>query len=126
MKVLQEKGTDQSGDCRMIACAKDGGRSYPLKQILEAFSNQHGNLQSLFRLFAEFVVRLHQEQFLEGKRCLVIRSFLDAFWCNPAARGLLLSMRNFSSRLFGLNVIGQEEFNTCFDGWFKNMQRSIL
>jgi tetratricopeptide (TPR) repeat protein len=101
-------------------------RRVPLKQFLETFSNHRGNVHSLFKLLAGFVVRFSQEQFLEAKRCLIIRSFLDAFWRNPAARGLLLSMRKFSSRLFGLNVIGQQEFDTCFDGWLNNTKSSIF
>ena len=98
----------------------------PLKQILEIFSNHRANVRNLFKLLAGFVVRFSQEQFLEAKRCLIIRSFLDAFWRNPAARGLLLSMRKFSPRLFGLNVIGQQEFDACFDGWYNDTRGSIL
>lgn len=99
---------------------------YPLKQMLDVFSDPHGDVQGLFGLFAEFAVKFHQEQSFPERRCLVLWSFLEAIWRNPSAHKFLLNMRKFSSRYFGVNVIGEAEFNGCFDQWFTNRERSIL
>ena len=94
--------------------------------MLDVFSDPHGDVQGLFGLFAEFAVKFHQEQSFPERRCLVLWSFLEAIWRNPSAHNFLLNMRKFSSRYFGVNVIGEAEFNGCFDQWFTNRERSIL
>jgi tetratricopeptide (TPR) repeat protein len=99
---------------------------YPLKQMLDVFASPHGDVQGLYRLFAEFVVKFHQEQSLPERRCLILWSFLEAIWRDAGSHRFLLNMRKFSSRYFGVNVIGEAEFNGCFDQWFGSAERPIL
>jgi hypothetical protein len=37
-----------------------------------------------------------------------------------------LSLRSMSARLFGLNVIAENEFNAFFDSWFSSLNRPIV
>ena len=80
----------------------------------------------LIRLFLEFFVALQQEPLLFQKKSLIIRAFLDALWANPAAHDLVRALRPMSSRLFGLNVVAEAEFNAAFDEWLRSLNRPAV
>ncbi len=93
----------------------------PLKQAIEVFSSEQGVAQGLFRMFGEFLILLHVEACSSAQRCLVVSAFLDSLWRNPNAHTFVLSLRQASARLFGLNVLGQTEFDACFDRWHRSV-----
>ena len=80
----------------------------------------------MVRLFVEFFLALQQEALLFQKKALIIRAYLDALWANPSSHDMVLALRPMSSRLFGLNVVAEAEFNTAFDDWLRSVNRPIV
>jgi hypothetical protein len=55
-----------------------------------------------------------------------VRGFLDSLWRNPSTHGIVLSLRSLSSRIFGLNVIAENDFKQFFNGWLRSLTRPIV
>ncbi len=114
--------------CMLEACrlSEFRGARFPLKQMVEVFREVVMPNGMLIRLFLEFFVALQQEPLLFQKKSLIIRAFLDALWANPAAHDLVRALRPMSSRLFGLNVVAEAEFNAAFDEWLRSLNRPAV
>ncbi len=98
----------------------------PLKNFIREFAAPSADVKSLFPILMELVVRIYREPLLPESRCKVIIAFLDAIWKNPAARRAILNLRANSSRLFGMNSVGESQFNDCFDRWQKLIENPIV
>jgi tetratricopeptide (TPR) repeat protein len=98
----------------------------PLKEVVKVFDNSKGDIRSLLGIFADFITKLYRETLLPETRCSVVGAFLDALWKNLQARKILLEIRKSSSRFFGLNAVGETQFNECFDRWVKHNENPIL
>jgi tetratricopeptide (TPR) repeat protein len=90
----------------------------PLKQFVDIFRKPTGNLQGLLGIFVDFIVKLYREAYLPETRCKVVTALLDALWETVPLRMALLRLRKASSQFFGLNTVGQQQFETCFDNWY--------
>jgi hypothetical protein len=99
---------------------------FPLKQMAEAFQKTNAPAQGLVRQFLQFFVLLQQEPLLHPQKSLIVREFLDSLWRNPASHNMVLAMRSMSAKLFGLNVVAENEFNLTFDAWFRGLSRPII
>ncbi|HEY3293595.1 MAG TPA: hypothetical protein VGJ85_08240 [Candidatus Nanopelagicaceae bacterium] len=117
---------DCSAILQAIKMSDSSPESAPLKQFLKVFANPGGNTLPLARLLCELIVKLQDEQVFPMRRCVLIQSFLEALWSNPAARKLVLAIRRSSRQLFGLNVVGEQDFNRCFDEWFAGHRAELL
>jgi hypothetical protein len=98
----------------------------PLKQIIEVFADPNAEIRGLLGIFVDFVAKLYRESFLPETRCGVVVAFLDALWRNLTARKILFEIRKSSVRFFGLNGVGQEQFDDCFDRWVKSKENPIF
>jgi len=114
--------------CVLEACklSEFGAARFPLKQAIEVFREIAMPSGMLVRLFLEFFIALQQEPLLFQKKSLIVRAFLDALWANPASHDLVLALRPMSSKLFGLNVVAEAEFNAAFDDWLRSLNRPVL
>jgi len=98
----------------------------PASQFVEMFSNPRIDAQSLLRIMAEFVLRLYREPLLEETRCSIAKAFLEAFSKRSGAIPFLQSLRKQTSHLFGLNAVGKEQFDKCFDRWMEQRERPLI
>jgi tetratricopeptide (TPR) repeat protein len=98
----------------------------PLKEFIREFAAPNADTKNLFAILTELVVRIYREPLLPENRCKVITAFLDAIWRNPSTRRGMLDLRANSSRLFGLNSVGESQFNACFDHWLKQIETPIV
>lgn len=114
--------------CMLEACrlSEFGAARFPLKQMIEVFREIVMPNGMLIRLFLEFFVALQREPLLFQKKSLIGRGFLEALWANPASHDLVLALRPMSSRLFGLNVVAEAEFNAMFDEWLRSLNRDAV
>jgi tetratricopeptide (TPR) repeat protein/DNA-binding PadR family transcriptional regulator len=99
---------------------------FPLKQMVEVFQNATSPAKDLVRQFLEFFVLLQQDTVLPPQKALIVRAFLDALWRNASTHGMVLALRSLSTKLFGLNVVAEAEFNAYFDAWFSSLSRPIV
>jgi tetratricopeptide (TPR) repeat protein len=98
----------------------------PASQLMAVFSDQTADLEGLFRICVEFMVRLFREPVLPEIRCSVAREFLDAFADRRRAIDLLKSLRQQSSVAFGVNALGKDQFDECFDRWLERRGKSLI
>lgn len=98
----------------------------PLKQIVEIFRKPTGNLQGLLGIFVEFIVKLYRAEYLPETRCKVVTALLDALWETVPLRLALLRLRRASSQIFGLNTVGQQQFDLCFDRWYAGKPDKVI
>ncbi len=98
----------------------------PLKQFVDIFRKPTGNLQGLLGIFVDFIVKLYREAYLPETRCKVITALLDALWENVPLRLALLRLRKASSQIFGLNTVGQQQFEACFDKWYAGKPSKLI
>jgi tetratricopeptide (TPR) repeat protein/DNA-binding PadR family transcriptional regulator len=114
--------------CMLEACrlSEFGAARFPLKQMIEVFREIVMPNGILIRLFLEFFVALQREPLLFQKKSLIVRGLLEALWANPASHDLVLGLRPMSSRLFGLNVVAEVEFNAMFDEWLRSLNRDAV
>jgi len=59
-------------------------------------------------------------------RCSVTRVFLDVFARKPGAIALLSNLRKLSSRIFGINGLGKDQFDECFDRWMEHKDGRLI
>lgn len=98
----------------------------PLKDFIREFGAPNGDLRSLFPILWELIIKLYRESLVPESRCRVVTAFLDVLWKNPASRKSILSFRANSPRLFGLNSVGQSQFESCFDNWIKAIENPLI
>jgi len=111
-------------ECAKLAEYRTG--RFPLKQMLDVFRTAASPARDLVRQFLGFFMLLQQEPLLTQQKALVVRSFLDALWRNPATHRMVLALRAMSSTVFGLNVVAESEFKAFFDEWFRLLDRPII
>jgi hypothetical protein len=99
---------------------------FPLKHFVEIFKKPTGNLQVLLGIFVDFMTKLYREPYLPEARCRVVRVLLDALWSNLPLRLALLRIRTNSVRFFGLNSVGQNQFDECFDQWYTGLTDKLV
>jgi tetratricopeptide (TPR) repeat protein len=92
---------------------------WPAAQVLRKFSNPATDLMPLFKIFIEFTIRLFRESITPETRCSITSTFLDTFSSRPGGMPLLNALRRSSNAVFGINVVGREQFDECFDRWDK-------
>lgn len=114
--------------CMLEACklSEFGAARFPLKQMIEVFREIMMPNGMLVRLFLEFFIALQQEPLLFQKKSLIVRALLDALWANPASHDLVLALRPMSSKLFGLNVVAEAEFNAAYNEWLRSLNRPLF
>jgi hypothetical protein len=56
----------------------------------------------------------------------LLGALLEAMWRNPQARRSLVEVRKNSSRIFGLNVAAEAEFNATFDNWRRGHTQDVV
>jgi tetratricopeptide (TPR) repeat protein len=99
---------------------------FPFKQIVEVFQKPTGNLQVLLGIFLDFLIKLYRENYLPESRCRVVTALLDALWRSIPLRLPLLHIRRNSAQFFGLNSVGQNQFDRCFDKWHRAVPDKIV
>jgi tetratricopeptide (TPR) repeat protein len=107
-----------------LASWSDG--SGPAAQIVKIFSDPTADLQSLFRIYVQFTMYLYREPVIPETRCSVTRVFLDVFARKPGAIALLSNLRKLSSRIFGINGLGKDQFDECFDRWMERKDLPLI
>ena len=98
----------------------------PLKDFVREFGAPNADLRSLFPILWELIIKLYRESLLPESRCRVVTAFLDVLWKNPTSRNSILSFRANSPRLFGLNSVGQSQFESCFDNWINAIENPLI
>ncbi len=98
----------------------------PLKQFVDVFRRPTGDLQGLLGIFVDFIVKLYREPQVPEARCTVLTAFLDAIWATLPLRVSLLRFRKASGQFFGLNCVGQQQFDECFDQWYGQLPDKIM
>jgi len=98
----------------------------PLKEVIKIFADPKADIRSLLGIFVDFVVKLYRETLLPETRCSVVGAFLEVLWKNLQARKALMELRKSTARFFGLNAVGETQFNDCFDRWVKNKEYPIF
>jgi hypothetical protein len=88
---------------------------WPLKQFIQVFQKAQGDLQGLLGIVVEFLTKLYREPYLPESRCKVVTAMLNALWRNVVLRLPLVRLRKGSPQFFGLNPVGQTQFDQCFD-----------
>jgi hypothetical protein len=98
---------------------------WPLKQCIEIFRRSEGD-PALLGIFVDFVSKLYLAQYLPESRCKIMTAVLDSLWRNVSFRLSLLGIRGRTRQIFGLNFVGQTQFDQCFDAWHKTVADSVL
>jgi tetratricopeptide (TPR) repeat protein len=98
----------------------------PAAQFVKIFSDPQANVQALFTIFVGFVQKLFQEPIGHSERCSVTRSLLDGLGRRPDGEVLLTSLRQYVARVFGVNAVGQTQFEECYDQWLAYRGRPLV
>jgi len=106
--------------------AKYQPNAWPFTQAAEAFSVLGGAVDQLLRIMLLFFLQLSQESVIPQGIGQMLAALLEALWQNPQARKPLLQVRKSSTRIFGLNVVAETEFNAIFDDWLRKHSQDIL
>jgi hypothetical protein len=99
---------------------------FPFKQFVEIFQKPTGNLQALLGIFVDFFIMLYRADYLPESRCRIVTALLDALWRSVPLRLPLLHIRRNSAQFFGLNPVGQNQFDRCFDQWYDTVPDKIV
>jgi hypothetical protein len=113
---------DSSSLISAFSLASWSPSKWPAAQVLRTFLNPATDLMALFKIFIEFTIRLYRESISPETRRSVASTFLDIFSKRPGGMALLTALRRSSNALFGINAVGREQFDECFDRW--NKQRT--
>src|SRR5258705_1402701 len=92
----------------------------------KAFSVVGNSLDQLVRIAIGFFLLLLQQPVVSQQGGQMLGALLEAMWRNPHARRPLLEVRKNSSRIFGLNVVAEAEFNAVFDSWRRGHAQDVL
>jgi tetratricopeptide (TPR) repeat protein len=99
---------------------------FPFRQFVEIFQKPTGNLQTLLGIFIDFFIKLYRADYLPESRCRIVTALLDALWRSVPLRLPLLHIRKNSAQFFGLNPVGQNQFERCFDQWYATIPDKIV
>ena len=83
-------------------------------------------VNQLIRIMLLFHIQLCQETIVSQGVGGMLAALLEALWKNPQARKPLLAIRRNSARVFGLNVVAEEAFNTVFDERYRQHGKDVL
>jgi tetratricopeptide (TPR) repeat protein len=117
---------DSSSMLAAFRMASWSGGNKPAAQVVKIFADPGSDLQSLLRIYADFTVRLYREPIEPDVRCSVTRALLDALARRPEVLELLEKLRKISARIFGMNAVGNEQFDKCFDRWIGLRGKPII
>lgn len=98
----------------------------PAKQFLKVFADPTGVFQSLFGICVSFIEKLYREAIPPNSRCEIAQALFDAVAMQPAGVPALKNFRKFSARVFGLNTLGQQQFDSCFDRWLDRRNNPLM
>jgi tetratricopeptide (TPR) repeat protein len=98
----------------------------PAAQFVKIFADPQSNIQALFTIFVGFIQKLFQEPIARSDRCGATRSLLDGLGRRPDGVILLTSLRQSVARVFGVNAVGQMQFEECYDQWLTHREDPLL
>lgn len=98
----------------------------PLRQFVDIFRKPPGNFRQLLGIFLDFIVKLYRERYLPETKCRIMTAFMDAIWKNVPLRSTILQFRRMSGQIFGLNAVGQQQFESCFDKWYAGQADRLI
>jgi tetratricopeptide (TPR) repeat protein len=98
----------------------------PATQFVKIFAGPIAGLQQMFAIFVSFAERLYREAIPPASRCAIARALFDALARNPPALASLKALRQISSRVFGINAVGQQQFDNCFDQWLEQRDNPLI
>jgi hypothetical protein len=98
----------------------------PAEQFVKIFAAPQTNVQALFMIFVGFVQALFKEPIACSNRCAITRSLLDGLGRGSEGAVLLTSLRQCVARVFGINIVGQMQFEKCYDQWLRHREHSLL
>jgi hypothetical protein len=117
---------DSSAMLRAVEMSEATPWRTPLKQFVDIFRKPTGNLQGLLGIFVDFIRKLYLEPHVPQTRCKVVTALLDALWVSFPLRSALLRLRKVSTQFFGLNCVGQQQFEDCFDQWYAQVPDKLV
>jgi tetratricopeptide (TPR) repeat protein len=89
----------------------------PLRQAIDIIASPQANPQVRFGIFRQLLNHLYSADVSPLRSCMVLRACLAALAQTPVLWQQLMILRRNSQVLFGLNVIAEQQFNSCFDAW---------
>jgi hypothetical protein len=98
----------------------------PAAQVLKTFSDPTTDVRALFKIVVEFMIRIYREPVTPETRCSVTSTFLEIFSNRPGGPQLLTALRRSSTALFGINAVGRQQFDECFDRWSKQPRSGLI
>jgi hypothetical protein len=98
----------------------------PAAQFVKIFADPKANVQALFAIFVAFAQRLFQETVTPSDRCTITRSLLEGLGRRPDGALLLTHLRKSGARVFGINAVGQMQFEECYDRWLKHREHPLI
>ncbi|HEV8039423.1 MAG TPA: hypothetical protein VGP62_11215, partial [Bryobacteraceae bacterium] len=98
----------------------------PAAQFVKIFSDTQTDVQALFTIFVGFIQKLFQEPIARSDRCGITRSLLDGLGRRPDGAVLLMSLRQSVAWVFGVNAVGQMQFEECYDHWLAHREHPLL
>jgi hypothetical protein len=98
----------------------------PFAHAAEAFSVTTNSVDQLIRTALGFFLLLSQKPVVPQQGGRLLGALLEAMWRNPQARRSLMEVRKNSSRIFGLNVAAEAEFNSTFDNWRRGHTQDVV
>ena len=98
----------------------------PAAQFVKIFADPQANGQGLFTIFVGFIQKLFQEPIARSDRCGVKRSLLEGLERRPDGVVLLRSLRQSVARVFGVDAVGQMQFEKCYDQRLSNGEHPLV
>jgi tetratricopeptide (TPR) repeat protein len=98
----------------------------PASQFLAIYSDPATDSGALFRIYVEFTIRLYREPLPAELKCSVTQAFLETLARRPEAMTLLKGLRRQSASVFGLNAVGKDQFDQCFDRWMNGRGKPLV
>jgi tetratricopeptide (TPR) repeat protein len=98
----------------------------PAAQFVKIFADPKANVQALFTIFVAFVQRLFQEMVSPSDRRTITRSLLEGLGRRPDGALLLTHLRKSGARVFGINAVGQMQFEECYDRWLSHREHPLI
>jgi transcription elongation GreA/GreB family factor len=98
----------------------------PASQFLSIYSDPATDLGALFRIYVEFTLRLYREPLPAEVKCSVTQVFLETLAKRHEAMTLLRALRRQSASVFGVNAVGKDQFDQCFDRWMNGRGKPLV
>ena len=113
----------------ILACArlaKYDPAAWPFKQAAQSFAVPANPVAVLIRIALGFFLLMLQLPVVPQTSGALLTALFEQMWSNPEARPILLSVRQMSQRVFGLNYPAEKAFNDAFDSWQRNRDVGLL